>query len=114
MSKDCLFIAIILAFFCSAARADVWEFFYPEFVTSLSYKVEAISYQLAGSQERQSFYVCEVSAERKGAYGDVAEHWGHELSKRPETISGRRQATRDCEKWMEEAEKRIKKAKGLK
>jgi len=103
-----------VAFFSTSARSDEWTYFFPEYVTQISYKVEPYMVAPAPDAAPSAFFVCQARAIRVGREkAGEREEFSYEVSRRPLTNRGRHQAVAACEKWMTEATKRRDRAHGL-
>jgi len=103
-----------VAFFTTSARSDEWTYFYPEFVTDMSYHVAPYVVSPAPDSAPSAFFVCVARATRVGRLkAGEKEEFEYEVSRRPLTDKGRHQAVADCEKWMTEALKRRDQAHGI-
>lgn len=89
------------------SASDRWGFFHPELVTSMSCRVEQVSFAKYGESGVRLSWIAEAMAERK----DNAGTWQMTIAEFPPTLKGRHQAEKECSKWMDEASKRVKAAR---
>lgn len=100
-----LWIVLMLAL---DAYADQWTFFYPETVTAFGCRSELVSQRISGTGVYADAWEARAHASRNDkSLGD----WSMSLAAYPPTLKGRHQAEKVCSKWMDEASKRVKKAK---
>lgn len=93
---------VLLLLLGSAGASDVWAYFHPEAV--LSYSCDIQQANVGGIKgDTQLYWILTVRATRKPDYGD----WAMSLGYYPPNPKGRTHAMKDCNQWMNEAEKRV-------
>jgi hypothetical protein len=91
----------------TAASADQWEFFFPAQVVSFGCKVNLITSVDEGRRGRaQDFWEAGAFAERK-----EEGRWAMTVGMFQPDTKGLHQAEKACNKWVDEASKRVKKAR---
>lgn len=103
-------IFILFSIFIIPAHADQWDSFHPEVVTKMTCRAEPITEVLHGAKSSRSCFSAEAKAERSDK---ELGNWEMSLGCF-EGPHGARKAAETCGKWIDEADKRIRKAKGLK
>ena len=88
------------------AQADQWTFFHPESVKTFGCRVVLTDMQINGEPStRQDQWEAEATAVRTDG------SWAFSLGFFPPNPKGRHQAEKVCSKWVDEAEKRVRKAR---
>lgn len=94
----------MVALLVGVSRADQWEFFYPQTVTTFGCRVASIESRPIGGEKWQMAWGATAWARRTDkALGD----WEMKIGEFPATTKGRHQAEKVCSKWQDEAEKRV-------
>jgi hypothetical protein len=91
---------------CLSAQADAWTFFHPETVKSLTCKVELSEMQAIGTASHD-VWLASASATRTKEEGN----WTMTVGEFPPSEKGRHDAEKACSRWMDEASKRIRRAR---
>lgn len=105
-------LSILLLALSPMATATQWEFFHPELVVNFGCSVKPTDIHFVGSNLNASYYEAQAFAHRKN--GSEEDDWSFDLAQYPLTTKGRDKAIDACKHWTTEAERRIKKAKGIK
>jgi hypothetical protein len=87
--------------------ADQWVFFYPASVLSFGCTARQILAVPFGEHHGIELWEAEAYAVRTKDQGN----WGMTIGKFPNSDKGRRQAEKECFRWMDQATKRVKAAK---
>lgn len=85
-----------------ASDSVPWDYFFPE--TVKTYGCHLNQGNVSGMKgDNTTYWILEVWAKRDSKDPD----WGFSLGYYPSNAKGRSEAMKDCDKWLEEAEKRI-------
>jgi hypothetical protein len=107
VASRALALLLLLPFLAAISRADKWEYFFPESVTSYSCRVApAVMMNGRDANDQHNAYLAEAKAERTANLGT----WSMTIAEEPETQKGRRRALKACAAWMDEAERRVQAA----
>ena len=103
--KPAIVLAVLLL--SSVANADQWTFFYPEMVKTFACRVEVVNFVAHGTGAGTDKFTANAYAERDPSVG----RWDMQIGVFPLGLKGRHQAEKACSKWMDEATKRVVKAR---
>jgi hypothetical protein len=108
LASRALALLLLLPFLAAISHADKWQYFYPEYITSISCSVsQAVIMSGRDANEQHEAYIAEAKAERPSLRPDM-QHWIAQIDEEPLNRKGRKRAQRACDRWTDEAEDRIK------
>jgi hypothetical protein len=90
---------------CLSARGDAWTFFHPESVKTLTCKVELSAMQHASGASYEVWLATATATREK------EDTWQMTVGEFPPSEKGRHDAEKACSKWMDEASKRVRRAR---